>query len=97
LDVGGGEGALADAEFGWGAGFGFEGGDGDDAFGGVVVSSELDADFFSDDDSPPGFDGFFLGIKFFLPVLVSGFGVLGIEVELSLVEVHGIVFVVRGC
>lgn len=91
FDLGEGELAFAELEEELGAdlGEGF-GGDGEDALEGCVLADELEVDGFAEDDAVAGFDFLFAGVHFIAPFLVAA-GVVGggVEVEFSLVEVHG--------
>ena len=71
----------------FGEGFGC---DGEDALEGFVLADELEVDGLAEDDAVAGFDFPFAGVHFIAPFLVAS-GVVGggVEVEFSLVEVHG--------
>lgn len=91
FDLGEGELAFSELEEELGADFGEGfGGDGEDALEGFVLADELEVDGFAEDDAVAGFDFAFAGVHFIAPFLVAG-GIVGggVEVEFSLVEIHG--------
>jgi len=91
FNLGEGELAFSELEEELGADFGEVFGiEGEDALEGLVLADELEVDGLAEDDAEAGFDFPFAGVHFIAPFLISG-GVVGggIEIEFSLVEVHG--------
>jgi hypothetical protein len=90
FDLGEGELASADLEEELGADLRHGGGDdGDDALERGILAGEADDDGFTEDDAEAVFDVLFPLVEFLLPFAVAVPGGGLVEIELSLIEVHG--------